>query len=115
MVQLFLLLILGVCLFISASHRAEVVGTQLAHDFVTTFDQQPDVTVTSTKPLYLEGPGVTAEQLDESTFRYRGLKFVERTGTTVFLLPAGWRVGHGQLMVLAESDGLRFAYGITAQ
>ncbi|MFC7759943.1 hypothetical protein ACFQY4_19425 [Catellatospora bangladeshensis] len=113
MTQLFLLLVLGVCLFTAASHRAAVVGAELADDFVAGFAKQPDVTVTSAEPLYLDGPGVTTEQLDESTYRYRGLKFVERTGTTVFLLPAGWRVGHGQLIVLSEGEGLRFAYGST--
>jgi hypothetical protein len=108
---LFTLLVLGVCLFTAASHRAEVLGTQLADKFTNELPAQVSVMVTSDKPLYLQGPGVVETLLGEGAFRYSGLKLFDRFDGKVFLLPAGWSPGHGQLIVLAEVDGLRFAYG----
>ncbi|WP_117215522.1 hypothetical protein [Allorhizocola rhizosphaerae] len=114
----FALLILVLCLFLSGSRRAEVLGNELADDLARQLSNGSNtvrVVVYSPDRLHIDAPGVAEEPLpkEDSRYRYRysGLIFLEYTGGKYFLVPDGWRPGDGMVVVLKDDDKLRVEMG----
>lgn len=101
-------LLVGVCLFWTASNYAEVNGARLASDYVGRIDRLPGVAVYSQSRLHLDGPGVVEAELvgDEASprYRYTGLRFLEHAGGTFFLVSDGWTRTYGVVFMLRDSD-----------
>jgi hypothetical protein len=101
-------LLIGVCLFWTASNYAQVLGAGLADDLVAQVSSLPAVAVYSEQRLHLEGPGVTEADLGGGTgdvrFRYAGLRFLEHTGGRYFLLSDRWTPASGAVVVLPDDD-----------
>jgi len=98
-----------VCLFWTASNYATDQGRRLAAAFPGTLQRAPSVTVYSTEPLYLDGPGVQEQRLGTEqaglTYKYTGLRFVEHTGGNYFLVSDGWSPEYGVFFVLPDNSG----------
>ena len=101
-------LLVAVCLFWTASNYAEVLGGELARDFIDGVGSLPRVAATSEHPLRLEGPGITEAELPgaEGDMRYRttGLRFLEHTGGRYFLVSDGWSPTYGVVFVIPDDD-----------
>lgn len=114
LLKIFAGLAVGVCLFWSASNRAEVLGERLANDYAQGVSSAVRVTVYAGERLYLRGPGVAEEELAAGhaayRFRYTGLRLLDHIGDRYFLVPDGWTPGHGVVIALSEDDKLRFEY-----
>jgi len=112
--KVFALLIVALCLFWSASNRAEVVGGQVADMYAGGVSSLIRVTVYSSEQLYLDGPGVTEEELTGEhaayRYRYRGLRLLDHIGQRYFLVSDGWSPQRGVVIALSDRDGLRFEF-----
>lgn len=101
-------LLVAVCLFWTASNYAEVLGSELARQFVDGVGVLPRVSALSERPLHLEGPGVAEAELPgvEGDLRYRttGLRFLEHTGGRYFLVSDGWTPTYGVVFVIPDDD-----------
>lgn len=103
-------LLVLVCLFWTASNYAEVLGDQLADDFVHAVDRLPGVVVLSEQRLFLDGPEVHEDPLagpdgeGALRFRYEGLRLLENTGGRYFLVSDGWTETDGVVFVLKDED-----------
>jgi hypothetical protein len=100
--------LVAICLFWTASNYAEVLGSDLARQFIANVSALPRVSATSERPLYLEGPGVTESELPgaEGDLRYRstGLRLLDHTGGRYFLVSDGWSPTYGVVFVLPDDD-----------
>jgi hypothetical protein len=112
--KVFALLIVAVCLFWSASNKAEVLGGEIADQYAGGVRSLIRVTVYSSEQLYLDGPGVTEEQLTGEhaayRYRYRGLRLLDHIGQRYFLVSDGWSPQRGVVIALGDRDGLRFEF-----
>ena len=114
LVRGFAAILIGVCLFWSASNYAEVLGDDLADDFAAGVSKTVQVVVYSPQRLHLTAPGVTEEKLpsQESAYkyRYRGLRLLDHTGGKYFLISDGWTGHDGVVVVLPDDDKLRLEF-----
>ena len=98
-------------LFTAAANYATVEGTQLAFRFVNELPNRPSVVVYSPNQLQIDAPGAEEQALpaDQSAylFRYVGLRLLEHTSDTYFLVSDGWTPDYGVVVVLPENPGLR--------
>ncbi|MEV0272455.1 hypothetical protein AB0H43_27070 [Hamadaea sp. NPDC050747] len=110
--QLFAVLIFGVLLFWTASNRAEVLGNQLAADYIAgSATEKISVEVSSDKPVaLLEDPSILRNH-DGRSYRYAGLRLLDRIDKRVFVVPEGWQPGSGPVVVLTDDGSLTFGYG----
>jgi drug/metabolite transporter (DMT)-like permease len=104
-----------VCVFWTASNYATDQGRRLAAAFPGTLQRMPSVTVYSSQPLHLDGPGVHEQRLGTEqaglTYKYTGLRFVEHTGGNYFLVSDGWSPEYGVFFVLPDnSESTRFEF-----
>lgn len=110
----FVVLIVLVCLFWTASNYAEVLGRQLAATFPTMVSTLPRVAVYSETRLHLTGPGVQEQDLsddEQTTYRYHGLRLLEHTGGNYFLVSDEWSEQYGVVFVLnSDDDSLRYEF-----
>jgi hypothetical protein len=99
-------LLVGVCLFWTASNYAEIEGERLARRFVPT--DLPGVVLSSEARLHLEGPGVAEESLSgehsKLRYRYRGLRLLEHTGGRYLLVSDDWSRSYGVVFMLRDGD-----------
>lgn len=99
-------LLVGVCLFWTASNYADVEGDRLARMFEPT--HLPGVVLSSDARLHLEGPGVVEEPLpgehSRLRYRYRGLRLLEHTGGRYFLVSDDWTPSYGVVFMIRDGD-----------
>ncbi|MCW2700227.1 MAG: hypothetical protein JWQ45_1762 [Blastococcus sp.] len=104
----------GICLFVAAANYATVEGSRLARAFVAGLPNQPRVVVYSAQHLHLDAPGVTEEGLapEQSAylFRYVGLRLLEHTESTYFLVSDGWKPDYGVVVVLPDDAPVRLEF-----
>jgi hypothetical protein len=104
-------LLTGICLFNAAANYATVEGRRLARDFVASLAVQPRVLVYSATHLHIDAPGADEEDLppDQSAylFRYVGLRLLEYTNDTYFLVSDGWTPAYGVVVVLPDDGSVR--------
>lgn len=108
-------LVAGVCVFWTAANYAHLEGVQLARSLDGDVTQLPAVVLHSDRPLHLEGPGVAVEELtgEEGTalHRYSGLRLLEFSGGSYFLVSDGWSTAYGVVTVLPRDDpGIRVQF-----
>lgn len=102
-------LVAGVCMFWTATNYAYLEGVQLASAVDQDVRRLPGVVLHSDRPLHLEGPGVSEEQVtgatpEELRYRYGGLRFLDHSGGRYFLVSDGWSRDGGVVMVLPAQD-----------
>jgi hypothetical protein len=99
-------LLTGICLFNAAANYAQVEGRRLALAFLDGLDQQPQVVVYSAQHLHVDAPGAREEELppEQSAYLYRyvGLRLLEYTNDTFFLVSDEWTPGYGVVVVLPD-------------
>jgi len=113
--QAFVAVIVAACLFWTASNYAEVLGNSLADSFSRNVDRRTGVVVYSERRLYIDAPGAAESKLaaDEEAYRYRytGLRLLEHTGGTYFLISDQWSPRYGVVIALKDADnGLRLEF-----
>ena len=88
---------------------ANYIGIKVAEEFRSSLPTAAQVTVYSSTDLSLSGPGITVTSVhgsqNEYRFRYSGLRMLISSGGHYFLLPSGWRQGHGSVIVLPAAEG----------
>jgi len=104
----------AICLFLSASNYAEVLGDGLAWDFAATLDDQVQVVVYSSVPLRLDAPGVVQDVVGDADtqfrYRYSGMLLMDRRGGQYFLVSHAWTLEHGVVIVLRDDDRIRLEF-----
>lgn len=99
-------LLTGICLFTAAANYATVEGRRLALAFLDTLLQQPQVVVYSAERLHINAPGAREEDLppDQSAYlyRYAGLRLLEYTNDTYFLVSDDWTPSYGVVVILSD-------------
>lgn len=106
-VRVFVAIVVGVCLFWTASNYAEVLGTSLAKETTRNVRTLTGVVVYSKERLHLDVPGAAEQQLpgeDGYRFRYPGLRLLDHTGGRWFLVSDEWSPRYGVVVVLADDD-----------
>jgi hypothetical protein len=93
-----------------AGYRGKAIGEEIsAHP-----DSRPSVVVLSENDLHLRGSGVRTERVEGEgsafAYCYSGLRFLIRSGDRQFLLPERWKRGRDPVIVLPESQSIRFEY-----
>jgi hypothetical protein len=100
-------------LFTAAANYATVEGVRLAAAMPGQLRQLPGVVVYSADPLHLDAPGVVAGVVgrdDERQHRYSGLRLLESTGGTYFLVSDGWTREHGVILTLKHDASVRLEF-----
>jgi hypothetical protein len=104
----------GIGLFTAAANYATVEGTQLAFGFVHELPDRPSVVVYSGQDLQIDAPGAEEQRLppEQSAylFRYVGLRLLEHTEGTYFLVSDGWTPEYGVVVVLPEDASMRLEF-----
>jgi hypothetical protein len=115
-IRVMMTILIIAALFWWVSQFAAVVGRGLAYHNADDLDagRLVGVVVYSPKDLQISAPGVNVTHLDgdssEYAFRYDGLSLLERSDGRLFLLPAGWSIDDGTLVVLADDNTIRIEY-----
>ena len=98
-----------VALLWTVAAYASYIGIQVAEGIRSGLPSAAEVTVYSSANLSLSGPGIPMSTMQapnsEYHFRYSGLRMLVSSGGQYFLLPSGWRQGHGSVIVLPVTDG----------
>jgi hypothetical protein len=93
---------------------AALTGQPYAEDIAVNVRQLPAVVIYSSKNLSLDHPGVREVQLKDRgsayAFRYEGLRLLLRSGSTLVLLYDGWEASGGHVILLNDSEALRFEF-----
>lgn len=100
------------------SSYSGVVGRGYAQQLERDVSQLPRATAFSAAPLGIEAPGVREERVVQpaangrNVVRYRttGLRFLVRSGNRLFLLHDGWRINGGVVVVLPDTDAIRWQF-----
>ncbi|GAA4734737.1 hypothetical protein GCM10023328_13430 [Modestobacter marinus] len=104
-------LLTAICLFSAAANYATVEGRRLAQGFVADLASQPQVVVYSAAHLHIDAPGATEEELppEQSAYLYRyvGLRLLEYTNDTFFLVSEEWTPQYGVVVVLPDDETRR--------
>ena len=110
--------LVSLALFWELSSYAGVVGRGYAVQLESSVSQLPRATAFSADPLGIEAPGVREDRVvvpaaaGRSVVRYRttGLRFLVRSGDRLFLLHDGWRIDGGVVVVLPDTDAIRWQF-----
>jgi hypothetical protein len=101
-------------LFWELSSFSLVVGRGLA-DRITSCGGLLPVQLYARSDLQITAPGVTSEYFDgdRSAYRvvYRGLKFLQRSGDKIFLIPYGWSASDKVVLVVRDDADVRLEFG----
>jgi hypothetical protein len=94
---------------------ASAVGRGYAQQLANTVDRLSRTVVISPRPLGIVAPGVHEERLgapDSPAVLYRttGLRLLARSGGKVLLVHDGWNPSTGTVIVLPDSDDLRWEF-----
>ncbi|MGH3712292.1 MAG: hypothetical protein ACRDT4_02350 [Micromonosporaceae bacterium] len=112
----FAAVLIGTCLFWSASNYAEILGRDLAQQYAhdVTKERAVKVVVYSPHRLHLTAPEVTEEALPAADsaykFRYRGLLLLDHTGSTYFLISEGWTRSDGVVLAIPDDGKIRLEF-----
>ncbi len=103
-----------VAVFWAANDYARVQGRHRALGLEHALTALPAAVVYSDARLHLGASGILEDVLDEEggepLYRYRGLRLLIRSGKKYFLLPTAWTRNQGAVVVLPDSDNLRFEF-----
>ncbi|MEU4606965.1 hypothetical protein AB0F43_28620 [Kribbella sp. NPDC023972] len=112
-----LLLVGGVvtsALFWAVSDYATIVGRGYAAQVERKVPELPRVTAFSSSPLGLDAGGVTETPVTEGGkvlhYRTTGLRLLISSGGRMFFVHDGWKVGEGTVIVLPDSDQIRWQF-----
>lgn len=107
-------LLVALSVFWMIGDYAESVGRVRALEAMERLATRPSVTVYSTNPLNIVGPGVEETELpgpdSAERFRYSGLKLLFRANGKYFLVPKGWLPSNGTTIVLPDGQAFRFEF-----
>ena len=106
--------VVTVLLFWEVAEFAEVVGRGRAGAMVAAIPGLTNVSVLSERDLQLAADGVQTVRIGDegSAYRYRydGLRLLQFTGDTWFLVPSGWQPGQAPLVALPEQESVRLEF-----
>lgn len=112
--QVLALILLALLLFWDTERIARTLGEQFAYDIAAYPDQFPQIIVYSQNELNIDAEGVEQEVLGtaegEYGFRHTGLRLMEQAGDKYVLINELWYSGRGRVIVLTDSDALRFEF-----
>ena len=107
-----------VALLWTVTAYASYIGIQVAEGIHSGLPSAAEVTIYSSANLSLSGPGISMSTIQAPNskyhFRYSGLRILVSSGGQYFLLPSGWRQGHGSVIVLPATDGGNIRVEFTA-
>ena len=98
--RVFVGLFVAVCLFWAAGLYAQRLGRDEAASVAGHLDELPGVTFSTGSRLALPG----AVPISASAYGYNHLRLLAVGNGTMFLLPEGWRPGHGSLFPVPQSS-----------
>jgi hypothetical protein len=104
------IVVAAVCGLWAGSVYAHAVGIGAAENLVRGLPGRTAVTVYSTQPLALSGPGVSEQTLGGHflyRYRYQGLRLLMTRTGTYYVLPVGWSPRYDITYVLTDSDQIR--------
>lgn len=110
----FVFTLVTVLLFWGASDFAQVVGRGLAASTEAQLPSLPRADVYSQTDLSIGAPGVTQTRLGTESapvYKYTGLHLLVLSGGRFFLLPDGWTLARGTVVVLPDNDAIRVEFG----
>jgi hypothetical protein len=106
--------VLLLLVFWLVSSYASNRGIRNATAIVRELAARPGVVLLSEQDLHLRGSGLTVQALsgDDAAYRYcySGLRYLIRSGSRHFLLPEYWQRGRDPVLVIRDSDSIRFEY-----
>lgn len=107
--------VIALALFWEVSTYAGIVGRGYAEQIAGRIDERPRATVFSPTPLGIQAPGVHETRLaaaagGSEAYRTTGLRLLVRSGGRLFLLHDGWTPRDGTVIVLTDSDELRWQF-----
>lgn len=96
---------------------AQADGFRRAISLVADLDERTTVSVLSEEPLILNRRGVACFPVSDSRFtrRYTGLHLLAYRNDRFFLVPTGFDVNNGVLVVLLDDPSIRVEYDATPQ
>lgn len=96
---------------------AQSDGFDRAVTMVSDLDQRTTVSVLSEEPLIVSRRGVACFPVTDSRFtrRYTGLHLIAYRDTRFFLVPSGFDVNNGVMLVLPDTEAIRVEYDATPQ
>ncbi|SCL29765.1 hypothetical protein GA0070624_3946 [Micromonospora rhizosphaerae] len=107
-------LLVGLLIFWELSGYAAVVGRGLARQITDNLRALPAVIVYSQTDLLISAPGVTVDAYQGEHLAYRyaygGLRFLQYSGETYYLLPENWTQDHKVVIVIRDSPELRIEF-----
>jgi hypothetical protein len=110
----FVFTLVTILLFWGASDFAQVVGRGLAADIESQVPSLPRADVYSHADLAIGAPGVSRNALGTvaaPVYKYTGLHLLVLSGGRFFLLPDGWTLARGTVVVLPDNDAIRVEFG----
>jgi hypothetical protein len=106
-----LIVLLG---FWTVSSYASYRGLQVAQDLATNLRGRPAVVLLSSKDLHITGSGTLGVEGGDGSTHYRycytGLRLLIRSGGRYFLAPEEWRRGRDPVIVVPDSNDVRFDF-----
>lgn len=102
-----------VLLFWGVSDFAQVVGRGQAASIEAKLPGLPRADIYSHVDLSIGAPGVTQTLLGTESspvYKYTGLRLLVLSGGRFFLLPDGWTLLHGTVVVLPDNDAVRLEF-----
>ena len=110
----FVFTLVTVLLFWGVSDFAQVVGRGQAAEIEARMPWLPRADVYSSAELAIGAPGVTESKLGTESaplYKYTGLRLLLLSGDRFFLLPEGWTLTRGTVVVLPDNDAIRIEFG----
>lgn len=110
----FVFALVTVLLFWGVSDFAQVVGRGQAAEIEARMPWLPRADVYSPADLSIGAPGVIATRLGTEAspvYKYTGLRLLVLSGGRFFLLPDGWTLRTGTVVVLPDNDAVRIEFG----
>ena len=112
--KVLVIVLLTFAVFWGTERVARTMGEGYAAQIAADPQQQIAVTVFSAKSLEIDAPGVVEIQLNKDdsaySYRYSGLRLLERSGDRYFLINEHWNAQQGRVIVLRETDNIRMEF-----
>jgi hypothetical protein len=96
---------------------SSAVGLRYANQIADSIESLPRASIVSRTPLGIQGDGVREEvvqALGSTYYRTTGLRLLARSGGKVLLLPDGWTLGQGTVVVITDRDDLVWQFSQSA-
>jgi hypothetical protein len=112
--RVLILALLAAVVFWDAERVARTFGEWNADLIIASPRMLTAVTVYSARDLQLTAPGIVETELGgdhpEYRYRYSGLRLLERSGDSYFLINEQWDKPQGRVIVLRDTDGVRLEF-----